>query len=184
MAVIPWLTPQSFLTCRRQGLSGAAAETSSMWLMCCNTIPMGVGVGNQAIVELALSQLGQQGGQPYWSWYGFSGRVEWCACFVSWCANECGCIATGIIPKIALCSDGAGWFQAQGQWQGKNYEPAAGDIIFFDWDADGSVDHAGIVEYRENGVVHTAEGNSSDSCRQREYAIESNNIYGYALPAY
>ena len=21
-------------------------------------------------------------GQPYWSWYGFNSRVEWCACFV------------------------------------------------------------------------------------------------------
>ena len=40
--------------------------------------------GNQAIVEVALTQLGNEGGQPYWSWYGFDGRVEWCACFVSW----------------------------------------------------------------------------------------------------
>ena len=38
--------------------------------------------GNQAIVEVALTQLGNEGGQPYWSWYGFDGRVEWCACFV------------------------------------------------------------------------------------------------------
>ncbi len=42
--------------------------------------------GNQAIVEVALTQLGNEGGQPYWSWYGFGGRVEWCACFASWCA--------------------------------------------------------------------------------------------------
>ena len=35
--------------------------------------------GNQAIVEVALTQLGNEGGQPYWSWYGFDGRVEWCA---------------------------------------------------------------------------------------------------------
>ena len=27
---------------------------------------------------------------PYWSWYGFDSRVEWCACFVSWCYNQAG----------------------------------------------------------------------------------------------
>lgn len=143
-----------------------------------------MGFGNQAIVELALSQVGQQGGQPYWSWYGFGGRVEWCACFVSWCAEECGYIEAGIIPKFSLCSDGANWFKTQGQWQDRNYEPMAGDIIFFDWGGYGSVDHVGIVEYCENGVVHTVEGNSSDSCRQREYPVGSSNIYGYGLPAY
>jgi hypothetical protein len=143
-----------------------------------------IGYGNQAIVKQALSQLGQQGGQPYWSWYGFNGRVEWCACFVSWCANECGYIKAGIIPKFSLCSDGADWFKAQGQWQDRHYEPMAGDIIFFDWGADGTIDHVGIVEYYENGVVHTVEGNSGDACRQREYTVGSSNIYGYGLPAY
>ena len=143
-----------------------------------------MGFGNQAIVELALSQVGQQGGQPYWSWYGFGGRVEWCACFVSWCAEECGYIEAGIIPKFSLCFDGVNWFKTQGQWQDRNYEPMAGDIIFFDWGWDGSVDHVGIVEYCENGVVHTVEGNSSDSCRRREYPVGSSNIYGYGLPAY
>lgn len=143
-----------------------------------------MGFGNQAIVELALSQVGQQGGQPYWSWYGFNGRVEWCACFVSWCANECGYIEAGIIPKFSLCSDGVDWFVAQGQWQPNTYEPVAGDIIFFDWKADGTIDHVGIVEYCEDGVVHTVEGNSGDACRQREYTVGSSSIYGYGLPAY
>lgn len=143
-----------------------------------------MGYGNQAIVKQALSQLGQRGGQPYWSWYGFNGRVEWCACFVSWCANECGYIEAGIIPKFSLCSDGADWFKAQGQWQGNTYESIAGDIIFFDWGADGTIDHVGIVEYCENGVVHTVEGNSGDACRQGEYTVGSSSIYGYGLPAY
>lgn len=143
-----------------------------------------MGFGNQTIVELALSQVGQLGGQPYWSWYGFNGRVEWCACFVSWCANECGYIEAGLIPKFSLCSDGVDWFVAQGQWQPNTYEPIAGDIIFFDWGADGTIDHVGIVEYCENGVVHTVEGNSGDACRQREYTVGSSSIYGYGLPAY
>lgn len=140
--------------------------------------------GNQAIVEVALTQLGNEGGQPYWSWYGFEGRVEWCACFVSWCADQCGYIESGIIPKFAGCVDGANWFKGNGQWQDRNYEPQAGNIIFFDWEGDGETDHVGIVEKCENGVVYTVEGNSGDACRQNQYTVGSSSIYGYGVPAY
>ena len=140
--------------------------------------------GNQAIVEVALTQLGNEGGQPYWSWYGFEGRVEWCACFVSWCADQCGYIESGIIPKFAGCVDGANWFKGNGQWQDRNYEPQAGNIIFFDWEGDGETDHVGIVEKCENGAVYTVEGNSGDACRQKQYTVGSSSIYGYGVPAY
>lgn len=140
--------------------------------------------GNQAIVEVALTQLGNEGGQPYWSWYGFDGRVEWCACFVSWCADQCGYLESGLIPKFSLCSDGADWFKGNGQWQDQNYEPTAGNIIFFDWDSDGIIDHVGIVERCENGIVYTVEGNSGDACRQNQYGVGSSSIYGYGIPAY
>ena len=140
--------------------------------------------GNQAIVEVALTQLGNEGGQPYWSWYGFEGRVEWCACFVSWCADQCGYIESGIIPKFAGCVDGANWFKGNGQWKDRNYEPQAGNIIFFDWEGDGETDHVGIVEKCENGVVYTVEGNSGDACRQKQYTVGSSSIYGYGVPAY
>ena len=142
------------------------------------------GGGNQAIVEVALTQLGNEGGQPYWSWYGFEGRVEWCACFVSWCANECGYIDTGVIPKFAGCVLGSQWFMDRGQWQDGSFEPSAGQIIFFDWEGDGVTDHVGIVERAENGTVYTVEGNSGDTCRQNRYAIGSSVIYGYGIPAY
>lgn len=143
--------------------------------------------GNQAIVEVALTQLGNEGGQPYWSWYGFEGRVEWCACFVSWCSNQCGYLESGIVPKFSLCSDGMDWFRGNGQWQGKDYEPKAGDIIFFDWSndgQDGDSDHVGIVEKCENGVVYTVEGNSGDACRQNSYPVGYYEILGYGCPRY
>ena len=143
--------------------------------------------GNQAIVEVALTQLGNEGGQPYWSWYGFEGRVEWCACFVSWCADQCGYLESGIVPKFSLCSDGVNWFNSNGQWQGKDYEPKAGDIIFFDWSKDGQdgdADHVGIVEKCENGVVYTVEGNSGDACRQNSYPVGYYEILGYGCPSY
>ena len=146
---------------------------------------------NQAIVEVALTQLGNEGGQPYWSWYGFDGRVEWCACFVSWCANECGYIDAGVIPKFAGCVWGVEWFRDRGLWQENSYEPRPGDIIFFDWDnkgssgpQDGESDHVGIVEKVENGTVYTVEGNSGDSCRENHYAIGYYEILGYGMPQY
>lgn len=140
--------------------------------------------GNQAIVEVALTQLGNEGGEPYWSWYGFDSRVEWCACYVSWCADQCGYIEAGIIPKFSLVSDGVAWFSGNGQWQDRSYEPSPGDLIFFDWDGDGSPDHVGLVEKCENGVVYTVEGNSGDACRQNQYTVGSSSIYGYGTPAY
>lgn len=147
--------------------------------------------GNQAIVEVALTQLGNEGGQPYWSWYGFDSREEWCACFVSWCANQCGYIESGILPKFSLCSNGVNWFKSNGQWQDKNYEPQAGDIIFYDWNGDGTTDHVGIVEKAENGMVYTVEGNTSDAAHpngdvvaQHSYSIGSSFIFGYGTPAY
>ena len=142
----------------------------------------------QLIVEVAASQIGNVGGEPYWSWYGFTERVEWCACFVSWCANKCGYISSCIIPKFSGCINGVDWFKDRGQWIGNSFEPSPGMIIFFDWDdedgQDGNADHVGIVEKVENGRVYTIEGNTSDSCRQRSYPVGYYQILGYGIPAY
>lgn len=158
--------------------------TRDMW----NTLLYG---SSGEIVAVALSQVGNVGGQPYWSWYGFNSRVEWCACFVSWCANECGYIDAGVIPKFAGCTGGSNWFKDRGQWQEGDYEPRPGDLVFFDWDNKGSSgpqdnvpDHVGIVERVENGVVYTVEGNSGDSCRQNTYSVGHYEIWGYGCPIY
>lgn len=170
---------------QRQQLSELLAEeNNSLWLQ----VLYGISVGDGEIVSVALSQVGNVGGQPYWSWYGFEGRVEWCACFVSWCANECGYIDSGVIPKYALCSDGVNWFKDRGQWADNTAEPTAGQIIFFDWDdengQDGVSDHTGIVEKVENGIVYTVEGNSGDTCRQKQYPVGYYEILGYGVLAY
>ena len=155
-------------------------ENNQLW----SQVLYGIGYSDGQIVTVALSQVGNVGGQPYWSWYGFNSRVEWCACFVSWCANECGYIDAGIIPKYAGCINGSQWFKDRGQWADRNYEPAPGTIIFFDWEGDGSTDHTGIVQKCENGTVYTVEGNSGDACRTRTYSVGSSVIYGYGIPAY
>ena len=169
---------------REQMAELLADENNSLW----SQVLYGITGGDGEIVTVALSQVGNIGGDPYWSWYGFGSRVEWCACFVSWCANECGYIEAGVIPKFAACtSQGVPWFQERGLWQDNSYEPRPGDIIFFDWDdggQDGQSDHVGIVEKVENGRVYTIEGNSGDSVRQNSYPIGYYEIYGYGVPAY
>ncbi len=138
------------------------------------------GMGNQAILSVALSQEGNDG-STYWSWYGFDSRVSWCACFVSWCAEQCGPIVDGTIPRFSLCSDGAAWYQQNGRFRDGSYVPVAGDIIFFDWGNDGSINHVGIVIETRDGRVYTIEGNSGDQVRRRSYVIGESNIYGYGV---
>lgn len=97
-------------------------------------------------LPLLKNKLEILGGESYWSWYGFNSRVEWCACFVSWCANECGYIENGVIPKFASVNVGIDWFKDRAQWADNGYTPEPGTIIFFDWKGDGKADHVGIVE--------------------------------------
>jgi len=138
--------------------------------------------GNQKIVTTALSQLGQEGGRPYWTWWGFNFRIEWCACFVSWCATQCGYTQDQQTPSFISCKIGIDWFKAHNQWKGRDYIPKPGDYIFFDWEPDTIADHIGIVDYYEDGYVYTVEGNSSDEVRKRVYDIKSEEIYGFASP--
>ena len=141
------------------------------------------------ILSVAKSQLGQKGGQPYWSWYGFDERVAWCACFVSWCANQCGLIENGQIPRYSVCDNGIAYFKEKNRWQDREtgYLPVQGDVIFFNWlekDENGNLfqdeksDHTGIVEYYDTSTnkVYTIEGNSGDECKERSYNADDIQI--------
>ena len=160
-------------------------EYRELW----SAVLYGIGTGSGEIVAVALSQVGNVGGQPYWSWYGFSSRVDWCAIFVSWCANECGYIDAGVVPKFAGCVQGSRWFKERGLWQDRSYTPNPGDVVFFDWDdpggfsgpQDGLPDHVGIVERVENDRIYTVEGNSGDKCCQRSYPVGYYEIYGHGV---
>ena len=135
--------------------------------------------GNPELMELAKQQVGNVGGYPYWSWYGFNSRVEWCACFVSWCYNQAGKSE----PRFAGCEwQGVPWFQSRGQWGARGYENIApGDAIFFDWDLDGVADHVGLVLGRDGSHVYTVEGNSGDACKIKSYDLNYQCIKGYGL---
>jgi len=137
--------------------------------------------GNGQIVSVALTQLGNEGGQKFWSWYGFDNHVAWCACFASWCGDQAGLIESGKMPKFSLCDDGIAWFQSKGKWKSRGYSPAPGTLIFFDWNGDGTSDHVGIVEKTEGSTVYTVEGNSSDAVNKRSYDINNGTIMGYGI---
>ena len=176
----------NFTADQRQQLSELLdAENRRLW----SAVLYGIYSGDDAIVKVALSQVGNVGGEPYWSWYGFDSRVEWCACFVSWCFSECGYLDTGTAPKFAGCVGGVEWFRSHGQWADNSVNPSPGMIVFFDWNdpngasgpQDGEADHVGIVEKCENGIVYTIEGNSGDSCRQNQYPVGYYEILGYGV---
>ena len=158
---------------------GGSADTSDSESLAGVEFVNGTRPGNQAVVDIAKSQVGNVGGQPYWSWYGFNSRVEWCACFVSWCYGQMGLSE----PRFAACqSQGIPWFQSHGQWGGRDYANIApGDAIFFDWDLDGSADHVGIVVGTDGSRVYTVEGNSGDACKIKSYSLTYECIKGYGL---
>ena len=158
---------------------GGSADTSDSESLAGVEFVNGTRPGNQAVVDIAKSQVGNVGGQPYWSWYGFNSRVEWCACFVSWCYGQMGLSE----PRFAACqSQGIPWFQSHGQWGGRDYANIApGDAIFFDWDLDGRADHVGIVVGTDGSRVYTVEGNSGDACKIKSYSLTYECIKGYGL---
>ena len=158
---------------------GGSADTSDSESLAGVEFVNGTRPGNQAVVDIAKSQVGNVGGQPYWSWYGFTSRVEWCACFVSWCYGQVGLTE----PRFSACqSQGIPWFQSHGQWGGRDYANIApGDAIFFDWDLDGRADHVGIVVGTDGSRVYTVEGNSGDACKIKSYSLTYECIKGYGL---
>ena len=158
---------------------GGSSDTSASEDLSGVDFVNGTRPGNTAIVDLAKQQVGNVGGYPYWSWYGFNSRVEWCACFVSWCYGQMGLSE----PRFAACqSQGIPWFTSHGQWGARGYENIApGDAIFFDWDLDGSADHVGLVIGRDESRVYTVEGNSGDACKIKSYPLDYACIKGYGL---
>lgn len=150
-------------------------------------------IPNSEIILVAKAQIGNEGGDKFWKWYGFNEHVAWCACYVSWCANECGYIEKGIIPKFSVCTDGINWFKEKNQWhdRGESYYPIIGDIIFFDWydengSQDGNSDHVGIVTRTDitNRTIYTIEGNTSNKCAERMYSFDDVQVMGYGSPKY
>lgn len=113
----------------------------------------------------------------------------WCATFVSACAIKTGC--TAIIPTECSCEQMIRLFAQLGEWvENDAYVPSAGDVIFYDWDDNGSgdctgfSDHVGIVEYVSGDMITVIEGNISNSVGRRKIKVNAKCIRGYGVPRY
>lgn len=142
--------------------------------------------GGERIVQIALQEENNSSGAKYWRYVMGSQFVNgdvtpWCACFVSWCANEAGLIDSGIVPKAAAVRAYHRYYADKGRFHyaSEGYTPQPGDFIVF-----GADTHIGIVQYVENGRVVTIEGNTSDAVHSRSYALNSSYVTGYCNPEY
>ena len=149
----------------------------------------GIGLGSSELVNLALSQLGNEGGEKFWRWAGLDTRCEWCALFVSWCGDQTGLRASGQIPFFSFVSDGVDFYKDKDKWiDGSEVNSSncdkliqPGMIIFFDWEPDGKPNHVGIVTKVSGGYIYTVEGNKSDAVAEGTYSADSNKLYGFGV---
>ena len=136
------------------------------------------------LVKTARGELGNVGGEKFWSWYGYDDRVDWCGCFVSWCADQNGYLDEGLVPKFSYVQEAVNWYHDSDMWQDpEDYTPRGGEIIFFDWNGNEVADHVGIVSGSKFGRVFTIEGNTTgDICKRKGYWHDRGYIMGYGTP--
>jgi CHAP domain. len=131
------------------------------------------------MVRKAVPNIGYKGGKKFLKYCGYSYHADWCACFVSWCAGKNGYISSGKMEKFAYVPYGYYWFKDEKRFKKAGSKPSPGNLIFFDWDGDGTPNHVGIVEYYYKGQVYTVEGNRNNVCTEKHYPVGSKKILGY-----
>ncbi len=158
------------------------------------------GVGAQKMINVALSQVGNNEGNgghlPYTNYSGLSSSDPWCAAFVTWCAAQAGYVNT-IIPSFTACffPEPFANLGAEIHYGSSSYNPKPGDLVIFDWNCDGSRDHVGIVLSSDSDNIYTVEGNTSgegedaskcggNACVSRKTRKRTCEIHGYATPKY
>lgn len=149
------------------------------------------------MVQIEQSQLGQ-GGLKYCLWAGRDGIVDWCAIFQSWSADQAGynlvefdTVTSDLndFPNTAIAGRTMRFFNTNNRLQyslayGGNYTPVSGDIIGFTWDNNPDLvwlDHVGIVEKCENGMITTIEGNRSGEVTRWEYPINDSRVVCFGM---
>ncbi len=143
------------------------------------------------LVKVALSQLSERtgviGGSKYINWYNGNPYAEWCAMFTSWCAEQCGMLNTQV-PRFSYCGNAVDWYKARGRFS-KNITPKAGDLVFFDYEHDGFIDHVAIIEAVRGNFIYTIEGNYAENgqgspltnpVKRGSHVISESGICGFA----
>lgn len=123
--------------------------------------------------------IGGYEGHPGWNKY-----TPWCACFLSWAADQKKASIDGDPPRFANVDTGMEGFQKSGKWRAPNDEvnkPIPGDYVFFDWDGDRDPDHVGAVLCVKDGYLYTIEGNSGGKVAVNCYPKNDPRIMGYGV---
>lgn len=133
------------------------------------------------------------GGKGYFSeWYignyadhpGWNQYTPWCACFLSWAADQKKASIDGAPPRFANVDTGMEGFQESGKWRNPNDAnnmPIPGDYVFFDWDRDSDPDHVGAVLCVDGNQLYTIEGNSGGKVAVQRYSLGDSRIVGYGV---
>ena len=127
-------------------------------------------------------------------WYNsdWNKNTPWCACFLSWAADQQKASIDGAPPRFADVDEGMAKFKngSYGQWRERgdtNNMPIPGDYVFFDWDGrndpDGGKDpdHVGAVLCVEGNFLYTIEGNSGGRVAVQRYSLGDPRIMGYGV---
>ena len=116
---------------------------------------------------------------PGWNQY-----TPWCACFLSWAADQQRDTINGDPPKFADVDKGMKGFKDKSQWRERgdtNNMPIPGDYVFFDWDGKSDPDHVGAVLCVEGNFLYTIEGNSGGRVAVQRYDLNDKRIVGYGV---
>lgn len=124
--------------------------------------------------------IGNYESNPGWNQY-----TPWCACFLSWAADQKKASIDGDPPRFAKVDDGMKLFRDD-QWRDSSATPIPGDYVFFDWDGDRDPDHVGAVLcVTEDGYLCTIEGNSGGKVAVNLYPLSNPSadprIMGYGV---
>ncbi len=123
--------------------------------------------------------IGNYADHPGWNQY-----TPWCACFLSWAADQKKASINGDPPRFANVDTGMEGFQKSGKWRNPNDEknkPIPGDYVFFDWDGDRDPDHVGAVLCVDGNQLYTIEGNSGGKVAVQRYSLGDPRIMGYGV---
>ena len=165
------------------GLSGPATRVALK--NCVNAIEY----SSSKALRIFTKELGRNEAKgqddKYILWYNaengtkFATTVAWCAISASW-ANRRGGVNETRYPNFSSCSASLKVFEKSGLVKNpKTYKPKSGDLIYFDWDQNGTPEHVGMVFSYDGKYVETIEGNSSDAVRHKKYLANSKYISKY-----
>ena len=113
---------------------------------------------------------------PGWNQY-----TPWCACFLSWAADQQKTSINGTPPSFADVDKGMTKFKDSGMWRDRGATPIPGDYVFFDWDGETDPDHVGAVLCVKDGYLYTIEGNSGGKVAVQRYPKNDPRIVGYGV---